>query len=63
MCQRHFQAQTGRYLNVCLNEYLYDQKTGKANLLYLKLAIGDLLDLDYLEEHTMRKTGAYRVYI
>ena len=24
--------------------------------------VGDLLDLDYLGTHTMRKTGAYRVY-
>ena len=25
--------------------------------------VGDLLDLDYLGTHTMRKTGAYRVYV
>ena len=25
--------------------------------------IGDLLDLDYLGTHAMRKTGAYRVYV
>ena len=25
--------------------------------------VGDLLDLDYLGTHTMRKTGAYRVYM
>ena len=25
--------------------------------------VGDLLNLDYLGTHTMRKTGAYRVYI
>ena len=92
--------------NVRLNAYLHDQKTGKANRLYLKPVIGnllsyqqwlqqenlvspwlfpstqhpdqhltekqfykimrkvgDLLDLDYLGTHTMRKTGAYRVYV
>ncbi|WP_010500277.1 tyrosine-type recombinase/integrase, partial [Ligilactobacillus acidipiscis] len=92
--------------NVRLNTYLHDQKTGKANRLYLKPVIGDLLayqqwfqrenlvspwlfpstqhpdqhltekqfykimrkvgdllDLDYLGTHTMRKTGAYRVYV
>lgn len=89
-----------------LNAYLHDQKTGKANRLYLKPVIGDLLayqqwlqqenlispwlfpstqhpdqhltekqfykimrkvgdllNLDYLGTHTMRKTGAYRVYV
>ena len=25
--------------------------------------VGDLLELDYLGTHTMRKTGAYRVYV
>ena len=25
--------------------------------------VGDLLDIDYLGTHTMRKTGAYRVYV
>lgn len=25
--------------------------------------VGDLLNLDYLGTHTMRKTGAYRVYV
>lgn len=25
--------------------------------------VGDLLDLDYLGTHTMRKTSAYRVYV
>ncbi|WP_372487094.1 site-specific integrase [Lactiplantibacillus plantarum] len=87
------------------NAFIHDQKTGKANLLYLKpvqtdlLAyqarlqenhlvsdwlfpsiqhperhitekqfykimskVGDLLDINYLGTHTMRKTGAYRVY-
>lgn len=87
------------------NTFIHDQKTGKANLLYLKpvqtdllayqawlqenhLAsdwlfpsiqhpdrhitekqfykvmskVGDLLGIDYLGTHTMRKTGAYRVY-
>ena len=92
--------------NVRQNAFLHDQKTGKANRLYLKPIIGDLLayqkwlqqenlvspwlfpsiqhpekhitekqfykimrkvgnllDLDYLGTHTMRKTGAYRVYM
>lgn len=87
------------------NAFIHDQKTGKANLLYLKpvqadlLAyqawlqenhlvsdwlfpsiqhsdrhitekqfykimskVGDLLGINYLGTHTMRKTGAYRVY-
>ena len=87
------------------NAFIHDQKTGKANLLYLKpvqtdlLAyqawlqenhlvsdwlfpsiqhperhitekqfykimskVGDLLEINYLGTHTMRKTGAYRVY-
>ena len=87
------------------NTFIHDQKTGKANLLYLKpvqtnllayqawlqenhLAsdwlfpsiqhpdrhitekqfykimskVGDLLGINYLGTHTMRKTGAYRVY-
>lgn len=87
------------------NALIHDQKTGKANLLYLKpvqadlLAyrlwcqeqslnsvwlfpstqhperhltekqfykimskVGDLLGINYLGTHTMRKTGAYRVY-
>jgi integrase len=87
------------------NAFIHDQKTGKANLLYLKpvqtdlLAyqawlkgnhlvsdwlfpslqnperhitekqfykvmskVGDLLSINYLGTHTMRKTGAYRVY-
>lgn len=91
--------------NVRQNAFIHDQKTGKANLLYLKpvqtdllayqawlqenhLAsdwlfpsiqhpdrhitekqfykvmskVGDLLGIDYLGTHTMRKTGAYRVY-
>ena len=90
---------------VCQNAFIHDQKTGKANLLYLKpvqtdlLAyqawlqenhlvsdwlfpsiqhperhitekqfykimskVGDLLSINYLGTHTMRKTGAYRVY-
>lgn len=90
---------------VCQNALIHDQKTGKANLLYLKpvqadlLAyqlwcqeqslnsvwlfpstqhperhltekqfykimskVGDLLGINYLGTHTMRKTGAYRVY-
>ena len=92
--------------NVRQNTYLHDRKTGKANRLYLKpvvgdllayqrwleqqniisewlfpstkhtdqhitekqfykvmAKVGDLLDLDYLGTHTMRKTGAYRVYM
>jgi len=92
--------------NVRQNTYLHDRKTGKANHLYLKpvvgdllayqrwleqeniisewlfpstkrpgqhitekqfykvmAKVGDLLDLDYLGTHTMRKTGAYRVYM
>ncbi|BAQ56798.1 putative phage integrase [Lactobacillus acetotolerans] len=95
--------------NVRQNAFLHDRKTGKANHLYLKPIIGDLLayqnwlqqenlvspwlfpslqhpekhikhitekqfykimrkvgdllDLDYLGTHTMRKTGAYRVYV
>ena len=91
--------------NVRQNAFIHDQKTGKANLLYLKpvqadlLAyqawlqenhlvsdwlfpsiqhsdrhitekqfykimskVGDLLGINYLGTHTMRKTGAYRVY-
>lgn len=87
------------------NAFIHNQKTGKANLLYLKpvradllvyqtwlqenhLAsdwlfpsiqhperhitekqfykvmskVGDLLGINYLGTHTMRKTGAYRVY-
>ncbi|QHM45066.1 site-specific integrase [Lactiplantibacillus plantarum] len=87
------------------NAFIHDQKTGKANLLYLKpvqtdlLAyqawlqenhlvsdwlfpsiqhperhitekqfykimskVGELLGINYLGTHTMRKTGAYRVY-
>ena len=87
------------------NAFIHDQKTGKANLLYLKpvkvdlLAyqawlqeshlisdwlfpsiqhpdrhitekqfykimskVGDLLGINYLGTHTIRKTGAYRVY-
>ncbi|MFT8811712.1 MAG: site-specific integrase [Liquorilactobacillus satsumensis] len=91
--------------NVRQNAFIHDQKTGKANLLYLKpvqtdllayqawlkenhLAsewlfpslqhsdrhitekqfykimskVGDLLEINYLGTHTMRKTGAYRVY-
>lgn len=87
------------------NAFIHDQKTGKANLLYLKpvqtdlLAyqawlqenhlvsdwlfpsiqhperhitekqfykimskVGNLLGINYLGTHTMRKTGAYRVY-
>lgn len=87
------------------NAFIHDQKTGKANLLYLKpvqadllayqawlqenhLAsdwlfpsiqhpdwhitekqfykimskVGDLLGINYLGTHTMRKTGAYRVH-
>ncbi|WEV58205.1 tyrosine-type recombinase/integrase [Ligilactobacillus acidipiscis] len=94
------------YGNVHQNTYLHDRKTGKANRLYLKpvvgdllayqrwleqeniiskwlfpstkhldqhitekqfykvmAKVGDLLDLDYLGTHTMRKTGAYRVYM
>ena len=92
--------------NVRLNAFLHDHKTGKANRLYLKPVVGDLLayqrwleqenlvsdwlfpstrhperhltekqfykimrkvgdllNLDYLGTHTMRKTGAYRVYV
>ena len=87
------------------NAFIHDQKTGKANLLYLKPVqndllsyqvwlqknhlisdwlfpsiqhpdrhitekqfykimskVGDLLGINYLGTHTMRKTGAYRVY-
>ncbi|WP_172639589.1 MULTISPECIES: site-specific integrase [Lactiplantibacillus] len=87
------------------NAFIHDQKTGKANLLYLKPAqvdllayqawlqekqlvsdwlfpsiqhpnrhitekqfykimskVGNLLGINYLGTHTMRKTGAYRVY-
>lgn len=87
------------------NAFIHDQKTGKANLLYLKpiqtdlstyqawlqknhlvsdwlfpslqhperhitekqfykvmSKVGDLLGINYLGTHTMRKTGAYRVY-
>ena len=87
------------------NAFIHDQKTGKANLLYLKpvqtdllayqtwlkenhlvsdwlfpslqnperhitekqfykvmARVGDLLGINYLGTHTMRKTGAYRVY-
>ena len=87
------------------NAFIHDKKTGKANTLYLKPIIndlvnykiwleknslisdwlfpsikcpshhitekqfykimnkvGDLLNIDYLGTHTMRKTGAYRVY-
>lgn len=87
------------------NAFIHDQKTGKANKLYLKpvagdllvyrqwlnengiesewlfpaarkheehiqekgfykvmAKVGDLLGLDYLGTHTMRKTGAYMVY-
>ena len=36
------------------NRFLHDRKTAK---------VGDLLNLDYLGTHTMRKTGVYRVYI
>lgn len=73
--------------------FIHDQKTGKANTLYLKpvqqnlnsewlfpstthpdrhitekqfykvmARVGDLLGINYLGTHTMRKTGAYRVY-
>lgn len=88
------------------NTFIHDQKTGKANTLYLKpvhadllayydwlqqqnlisewlfpslhhperhitekqfykvmAKVGDLLGINYLGTHTMRKTGAYRVYI
>ena len=87
------------------NAFIHDQKTGKANLLYLKSVkvdllayqawlqeshlisdwlffsiqhpdrhitekqfykimskVGDLLGINYLGTHTMRKTGTYRVY-
>lgn len=87
------------------NAFIHDKKTGKANTLYLKpiiqdllayrdwleaqhiesewlfpstsdptrhitekqfykvmARVGDLLGLNYLGTHTMRKTGAYRVY-
>ena len=87
------------------NTFIHDQKTGKANTLYLKpvhadllayydwlqqqnmisewlfpsikrperhitekqfykvmAKVGDLLGINYLGTHTMRKTGAYRVY-
>ena len=87
------------------NAFIHDKKTGKANLLYLKPILndlltyqawyqkqklhstwlfpstqhpdrhitekqfykimsktGDLLGINYLGTHTMRKTGAYRVY-
>lgn len=92
--------------NARRNAFIHDKKTGKANTLYLKPVINDLLDyrewlnskhvesewlfpsssaptrhinekqfykvmarvgdllgLDYLGTHTMRKTGAYRVYV
>lgn len=88
------------------NTFIHDQKTGKANTLYLKpvhadllayydwlqqqnlvsewlfpsiqhperhitekqfykvmAKVGDLLGINYLGTHTMRKTGAYRVYM
>lgn len=88
------------------NTFIHDQKTGKANTLYLKpvhddllayydwlqqqniisewlfpslqhperhitekqfykvmAKVGDLLGINYLVTHTMRKTGAYRVYM
>ncbi len=88
------------------NIFIHDQKTGKANTLYLKpvhddllayydwlqqqnlisewlfpslqhperhitekqfykvmAKVGDLLGINYLGTHTMRKTGAYRVYM
>lgn len=88
------------------NTFIHDQKTGKANTLYLKpvhadllayydwlqqqnlisewlfpsiqhperhitekqfykvmAKVGDLLRINYLGTHTMRKTGAYRVYM
>lgn len=88
------------------NTFIHDQKTGKANTLYLKpvhadllayydwlqkqnlvsewlfpsiqhperhitekqfykvmAKVGDLLEINYLGTHTMRKTGAYRVYM
>ncbi|MGB2563094.1 site-specific integrase [Leuconostoc mesenteroides] len=88
------------------NTFIHDQKTGKANTLYLKpvhadllayydwlqqqnlisewlfpsiqhperhitekqfykvmAKVGDLLGITYLGTHTMRKTGAYRVYM
>ncbi|WP_288531899.1 site-specific integrase [uncultured Secundilactobacillus sp.] len=91
--------------NVRQNAFIHDKKTGKANTLYLKpvlsdllqyrdwlrqeeiksdwlfpslahpdrhitekqfykvmVKVGDLLGIEYLGTHTMRKTGAYRVY-
>lgn len=91
--------------NVQKNAYIHDQKTGKANTLYLRPVaqdlliyqqwlvkhnlvgewlfpsterpnqhinqrqyyqvmhhVGNLLGINYLGTHTMRKTGAYRVY-
>lgn len=94
------------YGTIKQNTFIHDQKTGKANTLYLKpvhadlldyydwlqqqnlisewlfpsiqhperhitekqfykvmAKVGDLLGINYLGTHTMRKTGAYRVYM
>ncbi|WP_405076106.1 site-specific integrase [Ligilactobacillus acidipiscis] len=40
-----------------------DQHITEKQFYKIMAKVGDLLDLDYLGTHTMRKTGAYRVYV
>ena len=40
-----------------------DQHITEKQFYKIMAKVGDLLDLDYLGTHTMRKTGAYRVYM